>query len=889
MTLADWYLMTLGRTSLGRTSLGRTSLGRTVLGLAIMGLITLAPIAVVSQDNSVELAIPSRPSDASTPVDYLSQIQPLLRSSCYSCHGAEKQESGLRLDLKGRAFAGGDTGPVIKPGHSSSSRLIQAVTGHDDVVGIMPPQDAGTPLSDSQIRLLRDWIDQGAGWPDDANKQQSENHWSFQPVSVSTLPGVVQRSWVRNSIDAFILARLEQHGVTPSPEADRPTLIRRLFLDLLGLPPSPQQVSDFLVDSSPDAYERLVERLLASPHFGERWARHWLDLARYADSDGYEKDRPRPNAWRYRSWVISMLNADLPYDQFTVRQLAGDLLPGESTEHRVASGFHTNTLHNTEGGADQEEDRVKKTVDRTNTLGAIWLGMTVGCAQCHSHKYDPLPQREYFSLYAFFNNLDEIAVEAPLPIDYERVQREKTEFNAEHQPFVDALTQYEEGGLLLAQADWEALFSADRDRGDSPKQNERLPASVSAALTLPASERTPEKRQAIADHFRTIDSEFKNLKKRVSDHLKMAPPKVMARAVAEHPQDRETRLHIRGDFLNPGQPVPRVTPSVLPPLVPRGDGPDRLDLARWLVDAEHPLTARVTANRMWRRLLGRAIVTTVDDFGMQGELPSHPSLLDWLAAEFIRSRWSVKNFVRMVVTSSTYRQSSAARPELSDEDPENEWLARQSRHRVEGEVIRDLALSVSGLLDHRVGGRSVRPRQPGEYAGLTYANSAKWQVSKGGDAYRRGLYTFFQRTSPYPMLMTFDSPDSNICCAERSLSNTPLQALTLWNDPVFFECAQALGKRISVFQDFSPTADPDRQRARFAFRLCLSRNPAVEELSELLALYSFQHRQASADIQTARAIVGDDHETAENDLVELAAWTVVGRILLNLDEFISRE
>ncbi len=853
--------------------------------LVVCCALALFPAAVRSNDRSNKPQPLQPRADATQKVDFRSQIQPILRTTCYSCHGLEKQESGLRLDAKRRALVGGDMGPVIVPGDSAASRLIAIVQGRDEVVSIMPPQGEGTPLSEQQVALLRDWIDQGAEWPADSGDVSRSRHWSFQPLAAAKVPAVRDVQWSRNSVDAFVLARLESQGVAPAIEADRVTLLRRLCLDLLGLPPTPEQVRQFLADTRPDAYDRLVDRLLASPHFGERWARHWLDLARYADSDGYEKDRPRPHAWRYRNWVISSINADQPYDQFSVEQLAGDMLPNATREQQVASGFHRNTLHNTEGGVDREEDRVKKTVDRTNTFGSIWLGMTVGCAQCHSHKYDPLTQQEFYSLYAFFNDIQETEVEAPLPIDYERAAARQAAFEAEHQPLVMELKDYEATRLPAAQAEWEAARQVDPPNGKTA-----VPTHVSAALATARQDRNAKQLQQIADYYRGIDTELKRLRDRVAAHQKLAPPKVMARAVAERSPARQTRIHLRGDFLNPGRPVERSTPQVLPPLAPRGARADRLDLARWAVSAEHPLTARVAVNRCWQRLFGRPIVKSVDDLGTQGDLPSHPRLLDWLAAEFVRQGWSVKRFVRTVVMSTTYRQSSASRPELRDEDPENELLARQSRRRVEAEVIRDLALSVSGLLDPRIGGPSVRPHQPAEYAGLTYANSAKWQVSDGGDAYRRGLYTFFQRTSPYPMLMTFDSPDSNICCAQRSLSNTPLQALTLWNDPVFFSCAQALARRIQAgCRDQTREIGSARAGTRFAFQLCLARNPTAAEWADLVKLFRSQREKFLDDAAAARGAVGNPAPTAHYELADLAAWVVVGRTLLNLDEFISRE
>lgn len=727
---------------------------------------------------------PSLPPPATEQVDYVRHVEPLLRARCYSCHGPEAAESGLRLDVGKRALEGGDQGRVIIPGDSAASRLILVVAGMDEDLGWMPPEGEGTPLTESQVGLLRAWIDQGASWPKTDDATDDTDWWSLQPISPAEVPKVAQTRWVRNPIDAFVLAKLEQQGMTPAAEARPETLIRRLYLDLVGLLPPPEEVAAFLADPSDAAYDRLVDRLLASPHFGERWGRHWLDLARYADTDGYEKDRTRPYAWRYRDWVIRALNADMPFDQFTIEQVAGDMLPNPTADQLAATGFHRNTLHNTEGGIDPEEDRVKKTVDRTNTMGTIWLGMTIGCAQCHSHKYDPISQREYYGLYGFFNQIDE--VDAPAPI------------------------------------------------GGDPQDDE-----------------------------------------------------AKVRAVKERSELRDTRVLIRGNFLDPGEEVAVGVPAVLPPIPKQTDLPNRLDLARWLVSRDNPLTARVTVNRYWARLFGQGIVRTVDDLGHQGELPTHPELLDWLAGEFQKD-WRIKRLLRLIVTSATYRQSSRSRKEYEEQDPENRWLARQARHRVESEIVRDLALDAAGLLDRRVGGPSIRPPQPPGYSELTYANSAKWKVSPGTDAYRRGIYIFFQRTSPYPTLVTFDSPDANLCCAQRNLSNTPLQALTLWNDPVFVECARNLAKRVTrEVPGQSNPATTRRARLNHLFRACLSRSPDDAEREMALALHRRVRDWADEHPERALELIGGALDGASLD--ELAGWVIVSRTIMNLDEFITRE
>jgi hypothetical protein len=652
------------------------------------------------------------------------------------------------------------------------------------------------------------------GAPLKASPAPRSTHWSFQPLQRPEIPGVQDQSWARNPIDAFVLARLERESIAPAPEADRRTLLRRLSFDLTGLPPKSEEVQAFLSDNRPDAYERLIDRLLASPHYGERWGRHWLDLARYADSDGYEKDSVRPFAWRYRDWVIEALNRDLPFDQFTIEQLAGDLLPDATLDQKMATGFHRNTLTNKEGGVDQEEFRCKAVVDRVNTTGTIWLGLTLSCAECHSHKYDPITQREFFQLYAFFNSASEHDLAAPFP---------------------DELATYE-----AAKKQWDDAM---------------------AALQETAAE------------------------KEIKDHKAREPkfPGTKAMVLLEDPKPRTTRIHIRGDFLEPGDEVQPGTPAVLHPFRADGERPTRLDLARWIMDPANPLTSRVTVNRVWARLFGRGLVATDDDFGTRGEEPSHPELLDWLATEFPKLGWSQKELIKLIVSSATYRQSSGIRTELLERDRLNVLLARQSRLRLEAESVRDTHLTASGLLNPALGGPGIRPPLPADIAALGYANSVKWNESGGSDKYRRGLYIVFQRTVPYPMLVTFDAPDSNTTCTRRERSNTPLQALTLLNDPVFFECAQALGTRLDTAE--IPSVD---DRLRRAFEICLSREPEPAELERLRRLYDDQHELIRHNPASAAKITGD-YAADPGSLAERATLIAVTRIIMNLDEFITRE
>ena len=674
-------------------------------------------------------------------------------------------------------------------------------------------------------------------------------HWSFVAPAHPVLPAVRNQRWGRNPIDAFVLARLEKEGVAPSPEADRRTLIRRLYVDLVGLPPTPQQVRDFLDDRSPDAYERVVDSLLASPHFGERWARHWLDLARYADTSGYQIDRPRPFAWLYRDWVIDALNDDMPFDQFTIEQLAGDLLPNATLAQKTAAGFHRLTLMNHEEGTDPQEFQCKAKVDRVGTTSTVWLGLTVGCAECHNHKYDPISQREFYQLYAFFNNSQEVDVPAPQVDDPARFEREKKAWDAEQARLKELF----------------ATYSKARDP------------------------RVPDVKRQLARHRR---AEPRNAEAKAESFSECTAP---ARA----------HVHVRGDFLRKGEEVAAGTPAILPPLKPRGTDADRLDLARWVVAPENPLTARVAVNHIWQHLFGRGLVATPEDFGTRGEPPSHPELLDWLAAAFSSvgeanhaSRpaqhalgWSRKALIRLIVSSAAYRQSSRHRSELAAHDPQNILLARQNRFRVESEIIRDLSLAVSGLLNDDIGGPSFRPHLPDDVKKLGGAGAFSWTDTEGPEKYRRGLYIFAQRTVPYPTSMTLDQADSAQSCPRRERSNTPLQALTLLNHGIFVECAQGLARQILEF----PSTEP-RARIERAFELCFSRKPTRIELARLERLYFDQLQTARAMPEVPAKLAGQATNRVqqvqggcETSTGEAATLVALSQVLLNLDEFLTRE
>jgi len=745
------------------------------------------------------------PPAASRPVDFVKDVQPILAEHCVRCHGADKERGGLRLDDRTAALRGGNSGPLVKAGDAKASRLLQVIGGLDAETK-MPPGDKS--LSPEQVGLVRAWVEQGAKWPDAATTAAGpgkSSHWSFQPVATPAIP-TPQSPAIRNPIDAFVLARLERDGLMPNPEAEPLTLLRRLSLDLTGLPPTPDDVAAY----QRDGYDKTVDRLLASPAYGERWARHWLDLARYADSDGYEKDTGRPWAYRFRDWVIAALNADLPFDRFTVEQLAGDLLPNATLDQKIATGFHRNTLTNKEGGVDPEQFRVEAVLDRVGTTGQVWLGLTVGCAQCHDHKYDPFSQREFYQLFAFFNSDVETNLPAPVPGDDSYAKRK-----AAHD------------------------------------------AKVVEAEKL-ADEKA--KTKALAD-----------LKKAAPQ-----PPQAQTLALGTA---RKTHVHLRGDFQRKGVEVTAATPGVLPAMTAKS--PTRLDLARWLVDEKNPLTRRVVVNWVWGKFFGRGLVATPEDFGTQGQKPSHPELLDWLAGEFSRRGWSLKSLHRLIVTSAAYRRSSRPTAEQLTRDPYNVLLARQARLRLEAETLRDANLAVSGLLAPRVGGPSVRPPQPAGISELTYANSARWVESTGADRYRRGLYIWFQRTSPYPLLPAFDAPDANVCAVKRERSNTPLQALTLLNDPVFVECAQHLGRRLLL----APGNGEDR--LRFGVRLCLGREATTAEVTRLRQLLIEFRELTRAKPDDAAKLAGKP--VAGYDSPEVAAWVGVARALTNLDEFLVRE
>ncbi|MBX9579094.1 MAG: PSD1 and planctomycete cytochrome C domain-containing protein [Gemmataceae bacterium] len=754
------------------------------------------------------------------PVDYNRDVRPILSNNCFTCHGPDEKErkADLRLDTPD-----GAVGSAVVPGKPAESELVRRVTSAEPTEA-MPPPKTGKKLTPREKDILSRWVQQGAPYA---------AHWAYVKPARPAVPEV-KPGRARTPVDAFVLARLDREGLKPAPEADRYTLARRVALDLTGLPPTWDEVEAFVKDGSADAYEKFVDKQLAKPAFGEHWARMWLDLARYADSAGYADD-PARTIWKYRDWVIKAFNRNLPFDRFTVEQLAGDLLPDPSDEVLTATAFHRNTMTNNEGGTNDEEFRNVAVVDRVNTTFTVWMGTSVACCQCHTHKYDPLSQNEYFRLFAFFNNTADAD-------------------KADESPTL-------------------AFWSVD---GATKKA--KLEAEVAALegklKGVPADGMKPEREKLAA------------LKKQLSEVKPDATVPVMRELPAN--QRRATRIQRRGNFLDLGDEVTEGVPAVFPPLGKADARPTRLDLARWLVSPDNPLTARVTVNRFWEHLFGTGLVRTSEEFGTQGELPSHPELLDWLAVEFSAGAkpWDVKAFLKLLVTSATYRQSAKVTPGLFERDPDNRLLARGPRVRLTAEMVRDQALSAAGLLSPKMYGPPVRPPQPNLGLSAAFGGAIDWQPSTGEDKYRRGLYTTWRRTNPYPSMAAFDAPNRDICTVRRGRTNTPLQALVTMNDPVYVEAAQGLARR--VLKAGGPGLST---KAAFALRTCLGRPPKDAEVDRVVKLYR-EARGKFADSpkkakEFATAPLGP--LPPELDPVEAAAWTAVANVLLNLDEmFLKR-
>lgn len=751
-------------------------------------------------------------ADAAEPfLNFNRDIRPVLAKNCFACHGPDEgsRKSELRLDTLDGATEEVDGHRALEPGQPDKSELVRRVESLDPDV-VMPPPDSGHELSDAEKKLLRNWIAEGGEY---------KVHWSFtRPVKAES-PAVKQVDWPQHAIDRFVLSRLESEKMAPSGQADRYRLIRRVSLDLTGLPPTPGQADAFVADSSDGAFEKVVDRLLALDAYGEHWARMWLDLARYADTKGYEKDRHR-DIWKFRDWVINALNQDMPYDQFTIEQLAGDLLPEATNQQKLATAFHRNTMTNDEGGTDNEEFRIAAVKDRVDTTMQVWMGLTMGCAKCHSHKYDPISQQDYYSFYAFFNQTE----------DADR----SDDFPTLPLPTLDQTEQ-----IRNLEADIKALQEQQKSKPDDATQ------------TL-----------------------IKARQKSLTDLRNSVTKTPVMRELAEGKR-RETRLHRRGNFLDPGDVVQPAVLSLFGSLGNDVPG-SRVDVARWITQDENPLTSRVMVNRVWARLFGIGLVETEEDFGTQGMMPSHPELLDWLAVDFRENGWSVKKLIRSMVLSATYQQSAAVSQEKLAADPRNILLCRGPRFRLSAETVRDQALAVSGLLTHKVGGPSVMPPQPGGVWKSTY-NALKWQDATGEDRYRRGLYTYWKRTSPYPAMMTFDAGSGEVCQIRRVRTNTPLQALVTLNDPAFVEAAGALSQRMDEVDG------PMAEKIRRGFRLTLIRPPIENETSLLVGLYESLATDFANDQEAATRLV----EAAKLEAGD-AALISVANVLLNLDETLTK-
>ena len=986
------------------------------------------------------LLIVRRSEAAGAPVDFNRQIRPILAEHCYQCHGPDeaKRKAGLRLDQPEGAAQRLKSGVrAVVPGRAAESRLLEVITSADPDEH-MPPASTGKQLSADQVSVLRRWIEEGATW---------RGHWAYQPIADPEPPAVKQAGWGRNGIDAFVLARLESEGLAPSPEADRRTLLRRVTLDLTGLPPTVDEVDAFLADGSAGAYETLVDRLLSSQAYGERMAVPWLDLARFADSDGYHADAPR-SMWQYRDWVIQAFNANQPFDRFVVDQLAGDLLPAPTLDQRVATAFNRNGMSSTEGGADPDEYLNKYVTDRVNTFGTVFLGSSIQCAECHNHKYDPFTQREYYQLYDFFNRIPEKGLDSdPAPpfiqvptarqaSDLKALQASVQGLETRHAALLsdprrdwqDAQAAWEEAwaaggaggtggpdGLRLgpwrrvgpfAEADGKAAFqrdfgpekqafapdaffgddrkawvveagwkdgaiqalssdlgstylhrilttsqvrtqalffgsddglkvwlngreilAKDISRGVAANQDEVQAAlregenhlllkvvnrggasgfyfatdreagdpkavALREIARLPADRRSEAQARELREHYRTTRiPEVKELGERLTaerkrrDDLNRSIPTL--RVMDDLKEGRPSHIRVRGDYRSKGERVTADVPTSCLPPARYASGTNRLDLARWLVDPAHPLTARVAVNRFWAMFFPNPIVRTANEVGTNGQPPTHPELLDWLARRFIDDGWDVKAQLRRIVLSATYRQASRVTPELQRRDPENLLLARGPRFRLPAEMLRDNALAVSGLISKRIGGVSVRPYQPpGLWEEKMFAGNS-YQVGQGEDLYRRSLYTLWKRTVPNPTLQTFDAPDRALCTVQRPSTCTPLQAFVTLNDVTYLEAARFFAARI--LREV-PGRAPE-PRLEFAMKALLARPPSDRERVALKALLDDLLETYSRDLPAAEAItrIGQGPRNATVPVAELAAWTGVASALLNLDEAVTRE
>ena len=836
-------------------------------------------------------------AQAATPLDFNRDIRPILSENCFYCHGQDpnKRKGGMRLDVREEAMKAVESGEIaIVPGKPDASSVVGRIFSTDSDEQ-MPPPKSNRRLSAEQKELLKRWIAEGAEY---------KAHWAFEKPERPAVPEVKGADWARNAIDGLVLAKLEASGLKPAPEADRATLIRRLTLDLTGLPPKPEEVDAFIEDTAPDAYEKVVDRLMKSEHYGERMALPWLDAARYADSNGFQQDGDTFQ-WMWRDWVVRALNADMPFDQFSIEQLAGDLLPKPTNDQLIATAFNRNHLLNGEGGAIPEEQRFNVLFDRVDTTATVWLGLTMACAQCHDHKYDPITQRDYYGLMHTFNQVSESGLAGggpgPMRIAAPFLELRTPEHDRKVKALEDDRAKVEAEGQIKAKMDlaFAAWMSAVTPDTKHPRRSDGqpLPANLTAILRIEADKRSDAQKKEVERGLRGIfeadvwtkitagDAAAKRseeLKKEIARIQKEEVPRVM---VMRDDKPRETFVLDRGEYLKPKDKIAYAPPGFLPP--PAKDAPqNRLGFAQWLFQPGHPLTARVQVNCLWQIIFGTGLVKTAEDLGVQSEMPVHLDLLNWLAVEFAEHGWSQKHMVRLFVTSAAYRQSSRVTPELLQKDPENRLLSRGARFRTPSLILRDVALAASGLLDGRIGGRPVYPYQPDgiwETLAITKERDFTYPASSGADLYRRSLYTFWRRTiGPANM---FDASNRQTCKVRTAITSTPLHALTTLNDPTWAEAA-----RVLAAHSMEVCLDADAQLT-FAFRRVLGRKPTDRDLTALRGALEKQRAIYKADAKAAAEVVaiGAAPKTTKLDVSEHAALSAVCLAILNLDEALTRE
>jgi hypothetical protein len=827
-------------------------------------------------------------------VQFNRDIRPILNDACFTCHGPAARKSGLRLDVREEATkpTRNQTLPIV-PGNPAKSEMIARIF-RDSPDEMMPPPASHKSLTPAQKELLKKWIAEGAVY---------QKHWSFEPPVKAAVP----KNGQFNPIDSLIVGRLEKENLKISPEADRPTLIRRVAFALTGLPPTIAEVDLFLADTRPNAYEAMVDRYLGSKHFGEEMARHWLDVARYADTHGLHLDNER-QMWLYRDWVVKAFNANMPFDRFTVEQLAGDLLPDATPDQIIATGFNRCNVTTGEGGSIEPEWVFRNAVDRTSTMMQAWMGLTGGCAVCHDHKFDPLSAKEFYSLYAFFYSAAGPPLDGNLPLTEPAL---KTPTLVQEKQLADLAEQIAKVKVELADKKRTVVYQEpDEEKksvdpahsfqawlnAKSGQENKDVPPAINNLLKL-AAKRTPANRATLRNYFIEfvcVDTKtaFEPLNKQLTALTKerdaVNSAVVGSIVFKDLQQPRMSTVMMRGQYDKAGDKVDPDTPAVLPPMKKAGPRATRLDLANWLISPEHPMTARVTVNRFWQQFFGTGLVKSSDDFGTQGQLPSHPELLDDLAVWFRENNWDVKALTRLMVTSATFRQSSKATPELLKRDPDNRLYARGPRFRLDAEQIRDNALFVSGLMNPQMGGRGVRPYQPPriwEPVAFVGSNTMNYVPDKGAANYRRSIYVFFKRTAPPPFMANFDAPNRESLCSRRERSNTPLQALQLMNDVQHVEAARALAERL-ITQGGASAAE----RIRFGYRTVLSRLPDASEAALVeKALSHFLNRFAN-DVDAAKYLIGVGESAPRRGLPpqEVAAYTMIANLLLNLDEALTR-